>query len=81
MRLRSIRPGVVVGEVAMYRGLPRTADVVAETPAVVLRLTAETLERIERERPALAAEVHRWLAATLAERLADTIKVMDALVD
>ena len=32
MRLRTLRPGVVVGEVAMYSGVPRTADVVAETP-------------------------------------------------
>jgi SulP family sulfate permease len=81
MRLRTIRPGVVVGEVAMYTGVPRTADVVAETPVVVRRLTAQALSRIEAERPELAAEVHRWLAATLAERLTDTIKVMDALVD
>ena len=40
MRLRTVRPGVVVGEIAMYTGVPRTADVVAETPSVVLRLSA-----------------------------------------
>jgi SulP family sulfate permease len=81
MRLGTIRPGVVVGEVAMYTGVPRTADVVAETPAVVLRLGAEQLERIEAEHPALAADVHRWLAATLAERLTETLDAFDALLD
>ena len=45
MRLRTIRPGVVVGEVAMYSGAPRTADVVAETPVVVLRLGGEAIAR------------------------------------
>jgi len=80
LRRRTIRPGVVVGEIGMYTGDARTAGVVAETRVVVLRLTKEALERIERERPELAADVHRWLAATLAERLVDTVRVMDALV-
>ncbi len=81
MRLRTIRPGVVVGEVAMYSGAPRTADVVAETPAVVLRLGGAELERLEASEPELAAEVHRWLATTLSERLSDTMRAYDALMD
>ena len=50
MRLRAVRPGVVVGEIAMYTGATRTADVVAETPSVVLRLSRASIERIEAER-------------------------------
>ena len=60
-----MRPGVVVGEVAMYTGVTRTADVVAETPSVVLRLSGEAIERMEAEEPELAAALHRWLARTL----------------
>jgi SulP family sulfate permease len=63
MRLRTIRPGVVVGEVAMYTGAPRTADVVAETD------------------PELATAMHRWLARTLAERLAESQRAIEALID
>jgi sulfate permease, SulP family len=81
MRLRTIRPGVVVGEVAMYTGAPRTADVVAETPVVVLRLTTAAIDRIEAEDPELAAAMHRWLARTLAERLAESQRAVEALVD
>ncbi len=81
MRLRTIRPGVVVGEVAMYSGAPRTADVVAEVPSVVLRLAGSEIERLERSEPELAAEVHRWLATTLSERLSDTMRAYDALMD
>jgi SulP family sulfate permease len=80
MRLRTIRPGVVVGEVAMYTGAARTADVVAETPVEILRLSAAALERIEADEPELAAAVHRWLARTVAERLADTQRAVDALI-
>ena len=81
MRLRTIRPGVVVGEVAMYSGAPRTADVVAEAPSVVLRLAGSEIERLDRSEPQLAAEVHRWLATTLSERLDSMNKAFDALLD
>ena len=81
IRLRTVLPGVVVGEVAMYTGAPRTADVVAETPSVVLRLSRASIERMEAEEPELAGALHRWLAETLAERLTDTQRAVEALTD
>jgi sulfate permease, SulP family len=81
LRLRTLRPGVVVGEVALYAGVARTADVVAEAPSEVLRLSREAIQRLETEEPALAAALHRWLATTLAERLTDTRGALDALLD
>jgi SulP family sulfate permease len=81
MRLRTLRPGVVVGEIAMYSGDPRTADVVTEGPSVVLRLSKGSIERMEADDPELAAALHRWLATTLAGRLGDSLKAFDALLD
>jgi SulP family sulfate permease len=81
MRLRSMRSGVVVGEVAMYTGVARTADVVAETPSVVLRLSRASIEQMEAADPELAAALHRWLARTLADRLSDAMRAFDALLD
>jgi sulfate permease, SulP family len=81
MRLRTLRPGVVVGEMAMYTGVPRSANVVAETPSVVLRLSRESIERVEAADPALAAALHRWLATTLSERLGESLRAFDALFD
>ena len=81
LRLRSINPGVVVGEVAMYSGDPRTADVVAEGPTVVLRLDRASIALIESEDPALASAMHRWLGGVLSERLSDTLREFDALLD
>ena len=81
IRLRTLRPGVVVGEVTLYTDVPRTADVVAEVPAVVLRISRETIERLEAEEPETAAALHRWLATTLAERLSDTMRTFDVLLD
>ena len=81
IRLRTLRPGVVVGEITLYTGVARTADVVAEVPSVVLRIGRESIERLEAEEPELAATLHRWLATTLAERLTDTRGAVDALLD
>ena len=81
MRLRTLRPGEVVGEMAMYTGVLRSADVVAEAPSVVLRLSRESIERVEAADPALAAALHRWLATTLSERLGESLRAFDALFD
>ena len=81
MRLRSVRPGVVVGEVALYTGVPRMADVVAETPIVVLRFSRESIARMETEEPEVAAAMHRWFATVLADRLSDTLRAIDALTE
>ena len=71
----------MVGEVAVYTGAPRTADVVAETPSMVLRLSRASIERMETEEPELAATLHRWFATTLAERLTDGMRALDTLLD
>ncbi len=81
MRLRTVLPGVVVGEVALYTGTNRTADVVAETPSEVLRLSGASIGRLEADRPELAAALHRWLATTVSERLTVSLRAFDALLD
>jgi sulfate permease, SulP family len=81
IRLRTLRPGVVVGEIALYTGAPRTADVVAETPSVVLRFSAGSIARMEADEPEVAAALHRWLATTLADRLHETQKTFETLLE
>ncbi|MGH2654053.1 MAG: cyclic nucleotide-binding domain-containing protein [Actinomycetota bacterium] len=81
LRLRTLRPGAVVGEIALYTGVPRTADVVAETRCVVLRCSREQIARMEAEDPDAAADLHRWLAGTIAYRLGDTMRTLDVLLD
>ncbi|SAL66277.1 Bicarbonate transporter BicA [Caballeronia terrestris] len=70
MRLRSFGAGTIVGEMAVYTGAKRSADVIAETPAVVLRLALPTLRRLEAEDPALASRFHEFVVRMLAARLA-----------
>jgi SulP family sulfate permease len=80
LRLRTLRPGVVVGEITLYTGVARTADVVAEVPSVVLRIGRESIERLEAEEPELAAALHRWLATTMALRLTDRMRALDSIL-
>jgi SulP family sulfate permease len=81
MRLSTVRGGVVVGEIALYTGVPRTADVIADADSVVLRLRRASIERIEAEDPEAAARLHRWLARVLAERLTDSERAYSALLE
>jgi sulfate permease, SulP family len=81
VRLRTMGPGTVVGEIGMYTGGLRTASIVAEAPSRVLRLHRDSLETMERDDPALAFALHRMLAKSLASRLTDTLRTIDALLD
>ncbi|MCA3573317.1 MAG: cyclic nucleotide-binding domain-containing protein, partial [Aestuariivirga sp.] len=61
-------PGAIVGEIAFYSGVPRTATVIADDHAVLLRIDAATLRAPDG--PATPAEtVHEFAATSLARRL------------
>lgn len=70
-------PGAILGEIAYYAGVSRTASIIADTAAVAVRIDAEALGRIEREDPAAAAAFHRMLAVVLARRLMTTSRLLN----
>jgi SulP family sulfate permease len=69
LRLRTMGPGTVVGEVGLFLRGKRAASVVTDEPCTVYRLSAEALERMNREQPPLALALHRYLICLLGERL------------
>ena len=81
IRLRTMGPGTVVGEVTMYLGGRRTAAMIADSPSILYRLSRRSLAEMEVRDPQVAAALHRMLAALLAERLADSAHTMEALLD
>ncbi len=72
LRLRSLRAGAFVGEIASYAGLPRTADVIAETDSTVYAIDPEDLDALAEDDPTLLAAWHRLIAITLADKLSRT---------
>ena len=81
VRLATVGPGAIVGEVAFYLGQPRTASIVAETPMEVRRLSRTDLLRIQAEMPSLALRFHEGIAAMLAVRITATNRLVGFLAD
>jgi sulfate permease, SulP family len=78
VRLRTIMPGTVIGEVACYLGLPRSASVVADRDSSAFRIAKDALERMRVENSSLAVAFHEFMARTTAERLAHNTGLLEA---
>jgi SulP family sulfate permease len=77
IRLRTMGPGSVVGEIGLYLNLPRTASLVAEVDSVVWSLTNEGLQAMERDDPPAAATLHEFLARIVAARLVQANELLE----
>ncbi len=62
----------IVGEIAIFGSVPRTATATAQTRIEVLRISAELFRSVIRENPDAAIELIR----SLAERLANTTAIL-----
>jgi sulfate permease, SulP family len=81
VRLRTLGPGTVVGELGLYLRTPSTASVVTDKQSVLYRLTAEALRQIEEKDPDIASAFHRFIVRRLGERLVYTDRLLQALMD
>jgi len=81
LRLRTMRPGTVVGEISLFLGGPRTASVVTHEPCVVYGLSGAALARMEEAEPALALAFHRFMVCLLAERLTHSTATLRSLLE
>ena len=68
-RLRTFGPGTVVGEMALFSKLPRSADVMTDSNCRVRKLSAESLHKMELEAPGAAIELHNFIVKLLCTRL------------
>ncbi len=81
VRLATLGPGAIVGEMAFYLGQVRSASVRAEAPVVAWRLSASSLARLEADLPDALIGFHRGMAAILAERLSGANRLVRLLSD
>jgi SulP family sulfate permease len=81
LRLRTMGPGTVVGEVGLFLRGKRAASVVTDQPCTVYRLSIEALERMNRENPELALAFHRYLICLLGERLASRTTLLRGMME
>ena len=69
-------PGAIVGEIAHYAGVGRTATLSAETASTVICIDSAALALMERNDATAAAHFHRNLASVLAKRLLMTTRLL-----
>jgi SulP family sulfate permease len=81
MRIRTMGAGTVVGEVGLYLDQQRLASVTTEEPCIIYRLNLQSLHRMERENPPLAAAFHEFMVRVLAERITQQNRTLRALVE
>jgi len=70
IKLRSMATGEVFGEIALVSKVPRTADVVALKDLKVLVMDWDSISRITKVYPRIAAKLFLNLSSILGERLA-----------
>ncbi|MCE2983761.1 MAG: cyclic nucleotide-binding domain-containing protein [Parachlamydia sp.] len=81
IRYYTMSGGTTVGEIGYYLKIRRTADLIALTPATVYWLSEEAFNTMETEAPALSAILHQWIAKLMAERLNETNKTLENLME
>jgi SulP family sulfate permease len=79
MRIRTMNAGTVVGEGAFYLGVPRSASVIGVTGGRAYRLSRESLEKLKVQDPHIATTFHEYMARMLADKLADTTRLLSVL--
>lgn len=70
--ISTVGANAILGEIAIFGSVPRTATATAKTRIEVLRISAELFRSVIRENPDAAIELIR----SLAERLANTTAIL-----
>lgn len=80
-RMAALAAGIVVGELALLHGAPRSADAIAESALTVLRLDRAAFDRLREERPRLWDQLMRNLALHLSARLRSVTSELSAALE
>ena len=80
IRLKTLGPGTVVGEVSLYLGSLASASVVANTDCQVLFLSKESFNKMNLEAPEKTVALHTFIVELLSERLAGSNATIQALM-
>jgi len=79
-RLNTIGSENLVGEIGFYLGSKRNASVITDTPTTLYRLTTESLNKMESEKPQAAALFQKFIANVMAEKLSHLMSTVETLM-
>ena len=80
IRLKSMGTGTVVGEVSLYLKTQATASVISNTACKTYFLSHENFEKLNKEDPERAVELHTYIVKLLSDRLAKSNATIQALM-
>lgn len=80
-RLRTLGPGMIVGEISFCLRRPRIASVVADTRTKVWSLNHADLVRLCGAEPAISSAFQAYLSRIMAERLSQSNRLVQSLTD
>ena len=81
VRLRSMTAGTIVGEVGFYLGTKRSASIRVTDSGVFHKLNRDALHLMEAEEPQAAVAFHTFISCVLSERLTNTNRMVESLLD
>jgi sulfate permease, SulP family len=79
VRVRSLGPHTMIGEMGLIAGQPRSATIEAEVPSVLYVLNADAFERVRATNPALFQALLAYVVTVMAERLSFANRAIEAL--
>lgn len=80
IRLKTLGPGTIVGEVSLYLQTKTTASVVADVDCKLNYLSKDNFMKMNLEVPDRAAELHTYVVKLLSERLASSNATIQAFM-
>ena len=81
IRLRTMYPGTIVGEIGLILNELRSATVVTDRPSTIFRLTKDSLKKMQEEDPEIAIPFQNFITHLIAERLANADKAIQSIVE
>lgn len=79
-RLHKLGAGTVFGEMELYQGSPRSASAFTDKTSTLYCLSREALQTMQRQNPELAAAFHQFVVRLLADRLAQSTREVQTLL-
>ena len=80
IRLKTLGPGTVVGEVSLYLGSEASASVVTDVDCRIYYLSKENFKKLQLEAPEKTTMLHSYVVKLLSDRLAESNATIQAFM-
>ncbi|MEC7848938.1 MAG: SulP family inorganic anion transporter [Candidatus Neomarinimicrobiota bacterium] len=80
IRLKTLGPGTIVGEVSLYLGSKASASVVTDVDCRIYYLSKENFKKLQLEAPEKTTMLHSYVVKLLSDRLAESNATIQAFM-